>query len=146
MLDFWAKLRAQLTEAEGVRLTAYTDTVGKTTIGCGRNLTDVGISQAMSDQMLDEDIGRAHDECRRAFGWFDGLDEVRQRVLVEMMFNLGRPRLLGFRLMLSAVQSRNFDEASRQMLQSVWATQVHQRAVRLARWMKSGTASWSANS
>ncbi len=138
MIDFWAKLRQQLIEHEGVRLTAYLDPAGKVTIGCGRNLSDVGISLTMSDQMLDEDIGRALEGCRRAFGWFDGLDEVRQRVLVDMTFNMGLSRLLGFRLMLSAVQAENFEEAARQMLKSRWATQVGPRAIRLAEWMRKG--------
>ncbi len=138
-LDFWATLRSQLREHEGVRLMPYSDSVGKLTIGCGRNLTDNGISQATCDQMLDEDIGRALDDLH-TFAWFAELDEVRQRVLIDLVFNIGLPRLLGFRLMLAAVESGDYEEAAAQMLDSRWASQVQRRAIRLAAMMRTGCA------
>lgn len=137
MTDFWAALRAQLREHEGVRLFPYTDTVGKMTIGCGRNLTDNGISQATCDQMLDEDIGHALDGLH-TFSWFSELDDVRQRALIDLAFNVGLTRLHGFRLMLAAIESGDYEEAAKQMLTSRWASQVGQRAVRLAGMMASG--------
>jgi lysozyme len=138
-IDFWATLRAQLREHEGVRLMPYTDTVGKTTIGVGRNLSDNGISQATCDQMLDEDIGHALEDLQ-TFAWFAELDEVRQRVLIDMVFNIGLTRLRGFTRMLTAVESGDYDEAATQMLDSRWAAQVVQRAARLAGMMRTGCA------
>lgn len=137
MLDFWAKLRAQLTEHEGRRLELYTDTVGKVTGGVGHNFTDNGISPAVCDLMLDEDIGRAINDLK-TFRWFNGLDDMRQRVLVDLVFNIGLPRLRGFRLMLAAVEAGDFEEASQQMLDSLWAHQVGHRAIRLAQMMATG--------
>lgn len=55
-----------------------------------------------------------------------------------MIFNVGKPRLLGFKLMLAAVDSGDYEEAAKQMIESVWARQVGQRAVRLAAMMRSG--------
>lgn len=40
-----SSLQEQLIRDEGVRKFPYKDTVGKTTIGVGRNLDDVGLSQ-----------------------------------------------------------------------------------------------------
>jgi lysozyme len=138
MIDMWAKLRVQLTQHEGRRQFPYLDTAGKITIGVGRNLTDAGISEYLVDRMLDEDIGRAFDDLRRSLPWFGGLDDVRQRVLLDMCFNMGITRLMGFQRMLQAVQARRYDEAAAQMLDSRWATQVGQRATRLAQMMRSG--------
>lgn len=137
---FMVALRAQLQEHEGVRLFPYTDTVGKVTIGVGRNLTDNGISQSICHQMLNEDILRALDELQ-VFTWFASLGSVRQRVLVDMCFNVGMSKLRGFKLMLAAVSVGDYDEAARQMLDSLWAQQVGQRAIRLASMMASGQAS-----
>lgn len=137
MTDFWSALRVQLREHEGVRLKPYVDTVGKTTIGVGRNLTDNGISQATCDQMLDEDIATAVSGAE-GFAWYAGLNEVRQRVIVDMVFNLGYRGVLAFEGMRAALAAGDYEEAAKQMLSSRWAQQVHQRAVRLAGMIRTG--------
>lgn len=131
----------QLIRDEGVRLMPYRDTakpVGKLTIGVGHNLDDLGISRAVADLMLTEDIQRAHRDCLIAFRWFESLSPPRQRVLLNMCFNLGITRLNGFRKMLAALADRNYEQAAVEMLDSKWATQVGSRALRLAEQMRSG--------
>lgn len=132
-----ATLRSQLKRHEGERLYPYTDTVGKLTIGVGHNLTDNGIPQFVSDLLLDDDIDRAIKGLQSLLS-FESLDEVRQRVLINMAFNMGVSKLRGFKLMLAAVKAGNYSEAAYQMLNSQWATQVGQRAVELANMMKTG--------
>ena len=134
-------LHAQLVRHEGLRLKPYTDTVGKLTIGVGRNLTDKGISEATAYQMLDEDIDEAVADLA-IFPWFAGLDAVRQRVLVDMRFNLGPSRFRQFRQTLAAVAHGEYVKASDQMLKSKWAAQVKGRARTLARMMATGLALW----
>lgn len=120
--DFTA-LRAQLMEHEGLRLRPYVDTVGKVTIGIGRNLTDKGITAGEAMTLLDHDI----DECLtdlRSFGWFNALDAVRQRALIDLRFNVGRASLRGFVKMLAALAAKDYPEAARQLITSAWANQV----------------------
>jgi len=66
------------------------------------------------------------------------LDSVRQEVLVNMMFNLGFPTLARFKLMLDAVNNKDWHEASKQMLSSRWASQVGYRATELSSAMLTG--------
>ena len=134
-----AKLRAQLTRHEGLRLKAYRDTVGKLTIGIGRNLDDVGIAVDEADYLLTNDIDRAvRGLVARYPAWFPKLDPVRQAVLTNMCFNLGLTRLAGFHRTLACVARGQYGEASDAMLQSKWADQVGQRAVELAAMMRTG--------
>lgn len=123
---------------EGCRLKPYKDTVGKTTIGYGRNLDDVGISALEAEVLLDHDLASAELECRKAFAWFADLNDVRQRVICNMAFNMGLPKLRGFTKTLAAIEARDYDLASQHMLASKWAAQVGSRAVRLARMMRDG--------
>jgi len=130
----------QLIRHEGMRLKPYVDTVGKTTIGVGRNLDDNGISEAEAMMMLEHDIADCENEAARTWEWFLLLDKVRQNVLLNMIFNMGMPRVLGFRNMLHAIELQDYAKASSDMLDSKWARQVGSRARELAEQMKSGEA------
>ncbi len=123
---------------EGVKLKPYRCTAGKLTIGIGRNLDDVGITESEARYLLENDLQRCHQECLSSFPWYADLDEVRQSVICEMCFNLGLVRLKGFKKMLKAVEIGNFAVAGQEMLTSKWATQVGKRAKTLADMMKRG--------
>ena len=132
-------LKEQLLLHEGIRLKPYRDTVGKWTIGAGRNLSDKGITKVEAFIMLDTDIADATADCRRYLEFFDTLDEVRQRILIDMCFNMGIHGLLGFKATLAAIKQGRYEDAADHMLNSKWAEQVGRRAHRLAAWMRSGT-------
>lgn len=135
-----ATLIAELSRDEGRKLKPYLDTVGKTTIGVGRNLSDVGISDAECDVMLSNDIDRTVTWLDRNLPWWSQLDPVRQRVVVNMAFNMGGG-LLTFVNTLGAMQRGAYDAAADGMLDSKWARQVSARAQRLAQMMRTGEAS-----
>src|SRR5690348_16461408 len=115
-----AQIRAQLFEDEGLRLKPYTDTVGKITIGVGRNLTDRGISRDEAMAMLEHDIDEAEAWLLRQCPWALPLDPPRYAVLVNMRFNLGPSRFLGFARMLTAVQVGDYARAADEMIESRW--------------------------
>lgn len=131
-------LRAELTRDEGLRLKPYLDSVGKWTIGIGRNLDDVGISRDEAETLLAHDIASAMDQLDRALPWWRDLDEVRQRVLVNMTFNMGIAKLLTFRNTLRLVKAGEYGAASAAMMESLWARQVGPRARRLSEMMRTG--------
>ncbi len=132
------RLIAQLRLHEDEKLKPYRDTVGKLTIGVGRNLDDRGISKDESAYLLSNDIRDHETELRRALPWIDTLSDVRQRVLIDMGFNMGIPTLLTFKQTLGAVQRGDYWLASVGMLDSLWSRQVGQRAKRLAEMMRTG--------
>lgn len=133
----WQALTHQLILHEGLRLKPYLDTVGKWTIGVGRNLTDVGISDAEASLLLEHDLHRCLEDCE-TFLWFHSLDPIRQRVIVDMRFNLGAAGLRKFTNTLAAVARGDYDAAATGMMKSLWARQVKRRAVRLAEMMRTG--------
>ncbi len=128
----------QLRLHEGERLKPYRCTAGKLTIGVGRNLEDRGITREESAYLLGNDIDHHWRELVKALPWVELMDEVRQRVLLDMAFNLGINGLLGFKLTLSTMQSGRYELAAKMMLDSRWARQVGQRAERLSRMMATG--------
>ena len=132
------QLRAQIAKHEGLRLKPYQDTVGKWTIGYGRNLSDVGITRAEASMLLDHDIDDAMRDLMARFPWTATLDTVRFAVLVEMCFNLGIARLAGFKNTLKAVERGDYEAAAKGMLASKWASQVKGRAVTMAQQMRAG--------
>ncbi len=136
------RLGLQLALHEGLRLKPYKDTVGKLTIGYGRNLDDVGISRGEAVILLDADMARAESDVLRLFPWVATLDEARQAVLVNMAFNMGIRGLSSFVLTLDAVKHGRYTEAADRMLESKWATQVGHRAVELSEQMRTGE--WGA--
>jgi len=121
----------ELKRDEGVELKAYQDTVGIWTIGVGRNLQDVGVSMEEAEFLLSNDIDVAVNELQRTFDWFEGLSGARQRVCINMCFNLGLTRLLGFKKFLVAMEAGEWETAGVEMLDSKWSRQVGARSTRL---------------
>ena len=115
------RLIEELKRDEGVELKAYQDTEGIWTIGIGRNLQDVGVSMDEAEYMLANDIDVAVGELQRTFDWFEGLSDARQRVCINMCFNLGLTRLLGFKKFLAAMAAGDWETAGVEMLDSKWA-------------------------
>ena len=132
------KLRASIKRHEGLKKFPYRDSVGKLTIGYGRNISDVGISETEADIMLNDDIVNATADLYRHYPWTQDLDDVRKAVLIEMSFNLGIGGLMEFRNMLQHVQCGDYEIAAKDMLASDWAKQVGNRAHDLAFSMEKG--------
>lgn len=130
-------LKAQLRAHEGVRRFAYMDTVGKISVGVGRNLSDKGLSPREIDFLLDNDV----DECVAdvaALPWFSGLDEVRQHVLLDLRFNLGAAGLRRFPALLNALSERDFPRAAKSLRESRFYVQTKSRGVHLVGMLQTG--------
>lgn len=117
----------------------YRDTVGKLTVGYGRNLDDRGISEDEAGFMLDNDIDLVEEELER-MPLYRGLDPIRQTVLANMAFNMGMPTLMTFSRMLGALAEKDWDRAAAEMMNSKWARQVGSRADELSELMRRGEA------
>lgn len=132
------RLAADLSVDEGRRARIYLDTVGKWTGGVGRNLSDRAFSEDEIDLMLKNDIRGVEQDLDRRLPWWRQMSEARQNVLANMCFNLGIDRLLGFVNTLALMKAGRYDAAAAEMLDSKWAKQVGDRAIRLAATMRKG--------
>lgn len=128
-------LKDQLILHEGLKLKPYKCTAGKITIGVGRNIEDIGITEGEARALLDNDILRVAQELDNGLPWWRDLSDVRQRVLLDMAFNLGTPTLMKFKNTLGLIEAGDFVGASEEMLRSRWAEQVGQRALTLSKAM-----------
>jgi lysozyme len=133
------RIKAQLVRHEGLRLKPYRCTAGKLTIGIGRNLDDRGISQKEAYVLLENDIQNCEkqllDEIPEIY---NGLDDVRKSVLLNMCFNLGIKGLLEFKNTLAFIAAGDWERAANGMLASKWAKQVGRRAIELSEMMRKG--------
>lgn len=135
------KLISDLRRDEGVIPHGYYDSLGYLTIGVGR-LIDKRKGGKLSDDeidyLLNNDIDRKLVELEAEIPWIFELDEVRQRALANMAFQLGVLGLKGFVTTLGLIKERKFNEAAVQMLKSAWAQQTPNRAKRMAKMIDLG--------
>jgi lysozyme len=132
------ELRKSLIKHEAMKLKPYRCTADKLTIGVGRNLEDVGISVDEADFMLDNDIKRCMADLDRTVPTWKTHNDIRQNVLIELVFNLGITGALRFKKMLAALQKNDYASAAVEMLDSKWAKQVGQRSATMAQMMREG--------
>jgi lysozyme len=123
---------------EGMELKPYTCTAGKLTIGVGRNIEDMGITEDEAIYMLRNDVAKYAAELASAKPVVKALDDVRYYVLLNMAFNLGISRLLKFEKMWQAIEDNRFVDAALEMQDSRWCDQVKGRCKELAELMENG--------
>jgi len=134
----------QLRRHEGLRLDPYKCSEGYLTIGYGRNIETNGISEAEAEFMLLNDLVACESELKNE-GWYNQLDETRRAVVLNMAFNLGKPKLMQFKKFIGALSDDDYETASKEMVTgsdgvspSKWASQVGSRAYELADQMRTG--------
>jgi lysozyme len=126
------RLRETIIRHEGTRLDMYQDTLGIWTVGVGHNIQEKGISQAVMELMLEEDLAEAVSELQRSVSFFSKMPEQVQEALVNLAFNMGIPRLMQFKKTLAYLRDGNFEAAADELLDSRYAEQVGRRADEVA--------------
>ena len=141
------ELRQEIQNDEGRVNGIYLDHLSLPTIGIGHLIKEsdpeyglpVGtvVDDERVNELFDQDIKVTLSECEQLYENFNDLPEEVQKILANMMFNLGRPRLSKFIKLCKAVADRNWQECAIQMENSRWHKQVTNRANRLISRMKS---------
>ena len=141
------ELRQEIQNDEGRVNSVYLDHLSLPTIGIGHLIKEsdpeyglpVGtmVDDERINELFDQDIKVTLSECEQLYGNFNDLPEEVQKILANMMFNLGRPRLSKFKKLCKAVADRDWQECAVQMEDSRWHKQVTNRANRLISRMKS---------
>ena len=125
-------LEDRIKRHEGCRSTPYKDSEGFLTVGIGRCIDKVPFSQDEIDLMFKNDFARAMAGAE-AFSAYRDMDEIRQGVLIEMVFQMGVNGVGKFKKFLLAAQDHDWATAAEEMLDSKWAKQTPGRAKELAR-------------
>lgn len=133
-----AKLHADLVRDEGLKAKPYVDTVGKVTIGIGYNLTDRGLPLDIIETLFDRCVVEVESDLDRALPWWRQEDDVRQRVLVNLAYNMGISRLLAFHDTLAAWKACDYPGAADRLMASRWYRQVGHRGPRLVAMLRTG--------
>ena len=143
-----ARLLEELMLDEGVIHEIYNDHLGYPTFGVGHLITEkdeehgkplgTPVSEERVTECLNADVDIVCAELDKNMEWWRELNDTRQRVMANMCFNLGYPRLSKFKKFLAAVQEEDWETAAVEMMDSKWATQVGDRAVRLREKMLNG--------
>lgn len=134
-------LLEQLKDDESFIEYAYQDSKGFWTIGYGRMIDrrlGGGITKSEGEFLLNNDVTKVLVDLDRELPWWRRLDEVRQRVLADMAFNLGITKLLKFKRTLEAIRTGDVAGAVEGMRNSDWYHQVSRRSKRLVLMMESG--------
>jgi lysozyme len=143
---FFTQLERDIQQDEGYRAHPYFDSLGVATIGYGttkidgmpvRPSTD-SISREQAAILCRADIYEALIGAETIIPNFYALDAVRRAVLVNMVYNLGLTRFMGFKRLIAAVTEDKYLEAGREMVDSAWFNQVGLRSRRLRKEMVSG--------
>ena len=134
-------LREQLKIDEGVKYEIYKDHLGYPTFGIGHLITEndpehgkpdgTEISEDRVNEVFATDVAKFVSESKILFPDLDDLPDVAQQVIVNMAFNMGRPRLSKFKNFIAGVNDNDWVRAAEEMMDSRWADQVGARATRL---------------
>ena len=140
------KLREELEIDEGCKYEIYLDHLGYATFGIGHLVVEhdaeygkeIGtyVPENRVIKAFEQDIETVLSDCNRLYEDFEDLPEEAQRVIANMMFNMGYPRLSKFEGMKSGVDARDWNQAADEMVDSRWYYQVINRANRLVERMR----------
>jgi len=133
-------IEKQLIIDEGKRLTVYKDTLGNDTVGIGHLIVPEDyippmsvISEERCQALFESDLNMAIIDVQKLFSNLDQLPDAIQDAIVNMVFNMGIKKMRRFCKFLAAVDSKDFEEAGMQLVNSLWFKQVGLRAERIAK-------------
>jgi len=133
------QLFLDLKEDEGKRKFPYRDTVGKLSIGIGRNLTDRGLLPSEIEFLFLNDIAIVEHDLDCFLPWWRLRPETVQRALVNLCFNMGIIKLLKFKNTLRCIELGQYGAAVANLKKSLWFKQVQKsRSDRIFRLLRRG--------
>ena len=140
------KLQEELENDEGCKYEIYNDHLGYPTFGIGHLILDsdpehgsstgTEVSEDRVKEAFENDVVGVVSDCETLYPDFEELPEEAQRIIANMMFNMGRTRLSKFKGMKRGVDARDWNAAADEMIDSAWYRQVTNRASRLVERMR----------
>ena len=158
-------LEDQLILHEGLRLEVYKCPADYWTVGVGRNLEGKPLTKSEQERILgrsgltpdqvisilkergvtkDEALFLLANDIEDAvkdlshFEWYENLDPIRKKVVIDMRYNLGPTRFRQFKRMIAALARGDYKQAAAEMVDSKWYHEVGNRSKRLVKMMETG--------
>ena len=141
-IELPAGLLDMIEQDEGYRDTVYMDSEGYQTIGLGFCLDKMPMPREVADYWCNLILTQRHKQILIAthFGTvFKNLNPARQCAILNMSYQLGISGLFKFKNMWDALAVSDYQKASLEAMDSVWATQTKNRAIRIAEVIRTGT-------
>lgn len=114
---------------EGFRGYQYRDHLGFETVGYG---TKMPLTEEEAELLLRHRLEKMVQELQLAKPFVDSLPLTAKKIILDMTYQLGVPRLLGFRKMWAALERGDFKNAAVEMRDSAWNQQTPARSNTLA--------------
>ena len=128
---------AEIKRHEGFSPTVYKCTEGYDTIGYGFAIKDLDIDEDVADLILMKKLHTLLQRISVAFPWFQDIDDIAKSVVVNMCYQLGLRGFSKFKKTIYLLETNQYQEASIEMLDSLWAKQTRNRAKELSETLRS---------
>ena len=135
-------LKKRIRDHEGFIAKPYLDSLGKATIGYGHLITDEDEfengKEYSKDELLklfEKDFAKAEMGADQLVGHIQELHIEAKNVITEMVFQLGTQGVRNFKNMIAALEARDYQRASMEMLDSRWHAQTTNRCESLSKIM-----------
>jgi lysozyme len=127
----------QLKIHEGYKPKVYKCTAGVDTIGIGFAIKDLELSEDVCELILKEKLEVLEERFEKKFDWFKTSPIEVRNVMLNMAYQLGYSGFCKFKKTLSYLEAADWENASKEMLDSRWAKQTPNRANELSEIIKS---------
>jgi lysozyme len=122
---------------EGFESKVYKCTEGYDTIGYGFAIKDLVIDKDVADLILMKKIHKILERVLVAFPWFQNINNEAKSVIINMCYQLGIRGFSKFKKTIYLLETEQYDDASIEMLDSLWAKQTPNRAKELSETLRS---------
>ena len=127
----------KIKEHEGFRSTVYQCTEGYDTIGYGFAIKDLELTEEISEQILILKLAKLETKVRKKFDWYMYLPQEGKDVIINLCYQLGINGFSKFKKTIYLLETEQYEEASVEMLDSLWAKQTPRRAKELSEVIRS---------
>ena len=122
------KLIDSIKRHEGYVGCVYKDSLGIDTIGYGFAIKDLELDEDICEIILERKLSHLKDMLLLKFSWFKYMPPEIQDIVMEMSYQLGVTGFSKFKKTIAYLQNKQWEEASVEMLDSLWAKQTPNRA------------------
>ena len=127
----------QIKQHEGFKSRVYKCTEGYDTIGYGFAVKDLVIDEDIADLILMRKLDKLQQRIASVFGWFFNSPQEIKDVVTNMCYQLGLSGFSKFKKTIYYLETEQYEEASLEMLNSLWAKQTPNRAKELSEIVRS---------